>query len=60
MPEEFACPTCGSPSVIYPDAEEDDGRVECRACGTFLATHGQFRRFVATRAARSGGHTSGC
>jgi transcription elongation factor Elf1 len=60
MPEEFACPNCGSPSVVYPDVEEDDGRVECRACGTFLATRGQFRRFVETRAARSGGHTSGC
>lgn len=60
MPEEFACPNCGSPSVVYPNVEEDDGRVECRACGTFLATRGQFRRFVETRAARSGGHTSGC
>jgi transcription elongation factor Elf1 len=60
MPEEFACPNCGSPSVVYPDAGEDDGRVECRACGAFLATRGQFRRFVESRAARLGEHTTGC
>jgi transcription elongation factor Elf1 len=60
MPDEFACPNCGSPSVVYPDVEEDDGRVECRGCGAFLATRGQFRRFVEARAARAGVQTSGC
>jgi transcription elongation factor Elf1 len=60
MPEEFACPNCGSPSVVYADAGEEDGRVECRGCGAFLATRGQFRRFVEARAARSRVQTSGC
>jgi transcription elongation factor Elf1 len=60
MPEEFACRTCGSPSVVYTDAGEDDGHVVCRRCGAFLMTRGQFRRFVDTRALRSEIHTSGC
>jgi hypothetical protein len=60
MPEEFACPSCGSPSVVYPDAEEDNACVVCRACGAFLATRGQFRQLVDGNAARSGEHTSGC
>lgn len=60
MPEEFACPNCGSPSVVYIDAEEDDGHVVCRCCGAFLMTRGQFRRLVESRNAVSAGHTSGC
>jgi transcription elongation factor Elf1 len=60
MAEDFSCPSCGSPSVIYPNAGEDKGHVLCRACGEFLATRGQFRRFVEGRAARLGLHTSGC
>jgi transcription elongation factor Elf1 len=46
MPEDFACPDCGSPSVVYVEADKDDGHVVCRRCGTFLMTRGQFRRFV--------------
>jgi hypothetical protein len=47
-------------SVLYTDAEEDDGHVVCRHCGTFLMTCGQFRRFVEARAALSEVHNSGC
>jgi hypothetical protein len=50
MLDEFACPDCGSPSVTYTDADEDDGHVVCRRCGTYLMTRGQFRRFVEGRA----------
>jgi hypothetical protein len=49
MLDEFACPDCGSPSVTYTDADEDDGHVVCRQCGTYLMTRGQFRRFVEGR-----------
>jgi transcription elongation factor Elf1 len=60
MPEEFSCPSCGSPSVLYCDAADDDERVVCGTCGTFLATRIEFRKFVEGRAVRSGLHTSGC
>jgi transcription elongation factor Elf1 len=60
MPEEFACPKCDSPSVVYSNDAEDDNRVVCRACGTLLATRAQFRRFVERHAKRSGLCTSGC
>ena len=38
MSEEFAGPNCRRQSVIYPDATQDHGRVDCRTCGTFLGT----------------------
>lgn len=60
MPEEFACPNCGSPSVVYTDAEEDDGHVVCRRCRTFLMTRGKFRRLVGARFAHASVQTSGC
>jgi hypothetical protein len=58
--EEFACPNCDCPSVVYPDTGEDDGHVTCRACGTFFATLAQFRSSVERRAPRSDTETSGC
>ena len=60
MTEEFSCPNCGSPSVLYSDDAEDDERVVCGTCGTFLATRVEFRKFVEGRAVRSGVHTSRC
>jgi hypothetical protein len=66
MLDEFACPDCGSPSVTYTDADEDDGHVVCRRCGTYLMTRGQFRRFVEGRGMAghrrmvSELHVSGC
>jgi transcription elongation factor Elf1 len=60
MKEEFGCPSCGSPSVLYCDAIDDDERVVCGTCGTFLATRVEFRKFVESRAVRSGVHTSRC
>jgi transcription elongation factor Elf1 len=60
MPEEFACPNCGSASVVYTDAEGDDGHMICRHCGTFLMTRGQFRRFVEASSALLDIHTSRC
>jgi transcription elongation factor Elf1 len=60
MTEEFSCPNCGSPSVLYCDAAEDDEHVVCGTCGTFLATRVEFRKFVDGHATRSGVHTSRC
>jgi hypothetical protein len=58
MGSEFACPHCGSPSVVYPDEGED--RVLCAGCGAFLATRSQFRRLVEMRERHSEIRTSGC
>jgi transcription elongation factor Elf1 len=59
MPKEFACPRCGSPSVVYPDEGEDD-RVVCDGCGAFVATRSQFRRIIDGREKHSQVQTSGC
>jgi transcription elongation factor Elf1 len=60
MIEEFSCPNCVSPSVLYCGVADDDERVVCGTCGTFLATRVEFRKFVESRAVRSGVHTSRC
>jgi hypothetical protein len=60
MLEDFACPNCGSASVVYTDAEGEDGHMVYRHCGTFLMTRGQFRRFVEASSARLDVDTSGC
>jgi hypothetical protein len=55
MRKEFGCPVCDSPSIGYPEREED--RVVCDGCGAFLATRGQFRQLLAERTDEQ---TSGC
>jgi hypothetical protein len=45
MSEEFACPVCDSPAIVYPEEGEED-RVVCGGCGAFVATRDQFRRLV--------------
>jgi transcription elongation factor Elf1 len=60
MSDEFACPSCGRQSVVYPRAAEDDAGVVCRTCGAFLGTLSQFRRFVERVAARATVQTSRC
>lgn len=59
MANELNCPSCESPSVIYPESSED-GPVVCAACGRFLATLRQYRRLLQRDAGRSGLQTSGC
>jgi hypothetical protein len=59
MGSEFACPSCDSPSVAYPDEDGED-RVICAGCGAFLATRGQFRRLIVRREKLSEIRTSGC
>src|SRR5215475_3674623 len=58
MGSEFACSHCGSPSVVYPDEDED--RVMCAGCGAFLATRSQFRKLIERRESHSAIQTSGC
>ena len=56
MPEDFACPVCDFPGIVYPEEGEED-RVVCGRCGAFLAKRNQFRRLVEEHA---GTQTSGC
>jgi hypothetical protein len=56
MREDFACPFCDSPAIVYPEEGEED-RVACDRCGAFLGTRNQFRRLVEDYA---GMQTSGC
>jgi hypothetical protein len=58
MGSEFACPHCSSPSVVYPDEDED--RVICAGWGAFLATRSQFRQLIERRESHSEIQTSGC
>jgi transcription initiation factor TFIIIB Brf1 subunit/transcription initiation factor TFIIB len=60
MSEEFACPNCRRQSVIYPQSVEDNARIVCRTCGTFLGTLASLRRFVERRASGGGAQTSRC
>jgi uncharacterized Zn finger protein (UPF0148 family) len=60
MANDLACPSCDSPSVVYPEGS-DDGPVVCGTCGTFLATLAQFRQFLNRQSAASEEQTTtGC
>jgi len=50
--DDFGCPACGSPALIYPRLLEDDEPVVCSGCGAFVAKYGEFKR-RAERAQRS-------
>jgi len=60
LAEEFSCPKCSSPSVVYPAIRKDDAYVTCRGCGTAIATLAQFRRFVLRRLMSRETPVSGC
>lgn len=60
LAEEFSCPKCSSPSVVYPATRQDDAFVTCRGCGTAIATLAQFRRFVLRRLMSRETPVSGC
>jgi hypothetical protein len=58
MGSEFACPHCDSPSIVYPDKDEDC--VVCAGCGAFLTTRSHFRRLIERQQRHSEVRTSGC
>jgi hypothetical protein len=41
---EFACPVCLSPALVYPKVLEDDQPVVCAECGSFVSTFGELKR----------------
>jgi hypothetical protein len=60
--DDFECLVCGSPSVIYPRALEDDEPVACSGCGAFVSTYGEFKRRaeLVQRSQPAGFQVSGC
>jgi hypothetical protein len=40
---DFACGTCGSVAVVYPDQLSDDAPVKCQRCQAVLCTLAEFR-----------------
>jgi len=49
---DFACGTCGSVAVVYPDELSDDAKVKCQRCQTVLCTLAEFRRVAARKLTR--------
>jgi len=41
---EFGCPVCLSPALVYPKILEDDQPVVCAECGAFVSTYGELKR----------------
>jgi hypothetical protein len=52
--DEFGCPDCGSPAVVYPKVLERDAPVTCAKCGAFVLTYSELKQ--RSESAR----TSGC
>ena len=44
--DEFGCPLCLSPALVYPTLLEDDQPVKCADCGAFVSTYGELKRRV--------------
>jgi hypothetical protein len=47
---EFGCPVCLSPALVYPKILEDDQPVACAECGAFVSTFGEIGTARRTRA----------
>ena len=41
--EDFKCPACGSPALVYPKVLEDVEPVVCASCRAFVSTYGQLK-----------------
>jgi hypothetical protein len=41
--EDFKCPACGSPDLVYPKVLEDVEPVVCASCRAFVSTYGQLK-----------------
>jgi hypothetical protein len=42
--DDFGCPACGSPALVYPSALEDHEPVACASCGEFVSTYGELKQ----------------
>ena len=61
MKDEFVCPNCYSPSVVYPDSiDDEEAHVLCQGCGMIVGTVAQFRLAVRRVPAMRASPGSGC
>jgi hypothetical protein len=42
--EDFRCPACGSPALVYPTVLESGEPVRCGNCEEFVSTYGELKR----------------
>ena len=59
---EFGCPVCLSPALVYPKVLEDDQPVTCADCGAFVSLYGELKRRAenAPSSKPTGVRVSGC
>ncbi len=42
--DDFRCPDCGSPALVYPKVFERDAPVTCAKCGAFVLTYSELKK----------------
>jgi hypothetical protein len=42
--DDFKCPACGSPALVYPVVLGAGEPVKCARCGTFVSTYGELKQ----------------
>jgi hypothetical protein len=42
--DDFRCPDCGSPALVYPKVLKDDEPITCSSCGALVFTYGELKR----------------
>jgi hypothetical protein len=42
--DDFGCPACDNPGLVYPSVLEDDEPVACASCGDFVSTYGELKQ----------------
>jgi transcription elongation factor Elf1 len=60
--DDFKCPACGGPALVYPSVLENSEPVKCGNCGEFVSTYGELKqRFERALPSKStGSPVSGC
>jgi hypothetical protein len=59
--EDFKCPTCGSPALVYPKVLGDGEPVVSASCGAFVSTYGELKeRFEQSLCSTRRRLVSGC
>jgi hypothetical protein len=42
--DDFGCPICESPALVYPKLLERDAPLTCANCGAFVLTYSELKR----------------
>ena len=42
--DDFKCPACGGPALVYPSVLENSEPVKCGNCGEFVSTYGELKQ----------------